>query len=335
MNRLEIRRPDDFHAHVRQGPLLAQAVPMSNDFGRVLVMPNTVPHVLTAADAKAYREAIVDAGASFEPLMTISIAPSTTPEIVREASVHGVVAGKLYPDGVTTNSEGGVRDLADLEPVFRAMEECGLVLCLHGETPGVFVLDREAAFVETTLPWLVTSFPGLRIVLEHVTTAQAVDAVRAGPAHVGATITVHHLAITLDDVIGDRLEPHNFCKPVAKRPDDRAALVDAATSGDPAFFLGTDSAPHLQEAKECSGGAAGVFTAPLALAVLAEIFEARGALDRLEGFTSVHGADFYGLSPSEETVELVRHAWDVPASIDGLVPFRAGRTLGWQIVRDS
>jgi dihydroorotase len=307
-------------------------------------MPNTEPPVLTGADAERYRKEIVSAlpldaagasgasGAGFEPLMTIKLVPSTTPAVVRDAAAAGVVAGKLYPEGVTTNSSDGVRDVMALRDVFAAMSDAGMVLCLHGESPDAFCLDREAQFLAEVLPSLARSFPDLRIVLEHVSTAAAVDWVRGWDGgNVAATVTVHHLLLTLDDVVGGMLAPHHFCKPVAKRPADRAAIVAAAVSGDPRFFLGTDSAPHARAAKESAHGCAGVFTAPVALPVLATVFEEQGALDALDAFCSAHGAAFYGLPPATGTVRLVRSPWTVPSEVDGIVPFRAGTTLPWRV----
>jgi dihydroorotase len=342
-----LRRPDDFHLHLRDGDLLAAVLPSSSAvFGRGLVMPNIEPPVLTGDDAERYRKQVVGARPAtdaerFEPLMTIKIVASTTRRVVDEARAAGVVAGKLYPEGVTTNSADGVRDVMALGEVFQAMSVAGMVLCLHGETPDTFCLDREGRFVDEVLPYLAGTFPDLRIVLEHVSTAAAVAWIRAQPASTGrrtgrrtgvaATVTVHHLLLTLDDVVGGMLSPHHFCKPVAKRPEDRAAIVAAATSGDPRFFLGTDSAPHLRGAKECAQGCAGVFTAPVALPLLAELFDDRGVLDRLDDFCSGFGADFYGLPRNEGTVRLVREPWVVPDELAGIVPLRAGATLPWRV----
>jgi dihydroorotase len=338
---ITLRRPDDLHLHLRRGDVLRAVVGHSSGpFARGLVMPNTVPPVLTASDAEAYRGEIADAvpaGHRFEPLMTIKVVPSTTADTVRRARAAGVVAAKLYPEGVTTNSGDGVRDVMALADTFAAMAEVGMVLCVHGEAPDAFCLDREARFVGRTLPRLVDAVPSLRIVLEHVSTAGAVDWVRSAPTgpggrpRVAATVTVHHLLLTLDDVVGGLLAPHHFCKPLAKRPEDRAAIVAAAVSGDPRFFLGTDSAPHRRSDKEGAEGCAGVFTAPVALPVLAEVFEDHGALDRLDAFTGEHGARFYGLAPNDGTVRLVREPWAVPAELAGIVPFRAGTTLRWRV----
>jgi dihydroorotase len=316
---LTIRRPDDFHVHVRQGDMLAPMVEATaRYFARALIMPNTNPPILTDADVTAYENEILAVSPlSFDPLMTIKIVPETTPMQIREAHRADVTAGKLYPDGVTNNSANGVRDFKALSPVFATMEEIGMVLCLHGEDPGedVFCLDREEKFLET-LQWILEAFPGLKVVMEHLSTA----------------VTAHHLEITLDDVIGDKLRPHHFCKPVAKRPQDRARLIAAVTEpGQKKFFLGTDSAPHYRGAKECDCGAAGVFTAPLALPLLAEIFEQHGALDRLEAFTSVNGARFYGLPLNQGMLTLVREPWTVPEDYSGVVPLRAGKTLQWRV----
>jgi len=340
---LTLRRPDDFHLHLRDGALLGQVLPHTAAvFGRALVMPNLDPPVLTGADAERYRKEILGArpsdgaGSDFEPLMTIKIVPSTTPAIIRDAAAAGVVAGKLYPEGVTTNSSDGVRDVLALGEVFAAMAEAGLVLCLHGETPDAFCLDREERFLFEVLPELARSFPELRIVVEHVSTAAAVDWVQHQPgANVAATITVHHLLLTLDDVVGGMLSPHHFCKPVAKRPADRAAIVAAAVSGDPRFFLGTDSAPHPREAKESAQGCAGVFTAPVALPLLATVFEEQSALDMLDAFCSGHGAAFYGLLPNPGTLRLLREPWTVPVDYDGVVPLNAGSTLPWRVDIDE
>jgi dihydroorotase len=336
MNDITIRCIDDFHVHLRQGDMLAHVLPYTAEqCARALVMPNTTPPILTPEDVANYRkeiEASLPEHSSFTPLMTFKIVPSTTPEMVRELKKAGVVAGKLYPEGVTTNSEDGVKDLSQLYPVYTAMEQEGLVLCLHGEVPGVFSMDRESAFL-STLRQLAKDFPKLKIVLEHATTAEAVETVAELPDNVAATLTVHHLRITLDDVIGDKINPHHFCKPIAKRPEDRSALVKAATSGNPKFFLGTDSAPHSVESKECCCGAAGVYTAPVMLPVLAELFDEMGALDKLEDFTSTFGANHYGLPYNTGTIHLTKKPWIVPEQYDGVVPFMAGKTLQWRILR--
>jgi dihydroorotase len=339
MESITIRRPDDMHVHVRQGDMLAAMVQhTARYFRRARIMPNTNPPILRGSEALAYRrtiEAVSPPG--FEPLMTIKIVPETTPNMVREAFKLQVDAGKLYPDGVTTGSANGVRDFKALASTFDVMEEIGMVLCLHGEDPGedVFCLEREEKFLET-LQWILDTFPGLKVVMEHLSTAAAADMVQFYPSdNLAASITVHHLDITLDDVIGDKLQPHLFCKPVAKYPHDRARLITAVTTpGQTKFFLGTDSAPHYRGAKECDCGAAGVFTAPLALPLLAQIFEENGALDQLEAFTSVNGANFYGLPLNEETITLVHEPWTVPDEYSGVVPLRAGKEISWQVASD-
>lgn len=328
--KFSIRYPDDCHVHLRQGAMLKAVAPATDgQCFRALVMPNTDPPILNAADAEGYRQRILEARTSFMPVMTIKLVDSTTPSIIRDAK--GMVrAGKLYPEGVTTNSEDGVREISRLFPVFETMQETGMVLCLHGETPDVFTMDREKAFLET-LFGISIRFPKLKIVLEHVTTADAVREIERLGDNVAATITVHHLYLTLDDIIGGSLRPHAFCKPVAKRPEDREALILAATGGNPKFFLGTDSAPHARGRKECDGGCAGIFSAPVAIQALAQLFERRGALGKLEDFTSRFGAEFYGWPLCESKLTLVREPWAVPEDWHGVVPFMAGQTLDWRI----
>ena len=344
MQELTIIRPDDFHVHLRQdGDLSTTVRETANVFGRALVMPNTKPPVLHWQEVVDYVLAIQDKvpearSGAFIALMSIQITAETTPFDIIECDNAICPAGKLYPAGVTTNSANGVSDIEALYPVFAEMEKRGKVLCLHGETPGIHCLDREAHFL-TTLANLAGDFPGLRIVLEHLSTAAAVRAVESLPETVAATITAHHLTLTLDDVVGDLLQPHHFCKPIPKRPEDRLALIEAATGGNPKFFFGSDSAPHPKGAKERAGGCAGVFSAPVALPTLAEVFEGRGRLDRLEGFVSKHGARFYGLlerpygMKERGTITLRKEPWTVPDRIDKrFVPFRAGQTLGWKVL---
>lgn len=329
---ITIRRPDDWHVHLRDGAMLeAVAADTARHFSRALVMPNLTPPVRTGAEAMAYKERILAAtqGLDFDPLMTIKLLPETSAETVAEAKQAGVIAGKLYPQGVTTNSEDGWSEIEALDGAFAAMEEVGMVLCLHGEAPDAFCIDRELRFVEDTLPSIAERFPKLRIVLEHVSTCAGVRAVKE-LSNVAGTITAHHLILTLDDVIGGALNPHNFCKPVAKRPEDRDSLVAAALESE-AFFLGTDSAPHLRENKECPSGCAGVYTAPVALGLVAEVFEAHGALERLEAFTSERGARFYEVPLNEGRVTLRRGEWPVPADFAGVVPMRASQALAWQV----
>lgn len=317
--------------------MLAAMVPLTaRYFARALVMPNTNPPILTWEDVAVYRGEILAASPpGFEPLMTIKIVPGTKPGQIRKAHQAGVTAAKLYPDGVTTGSAGGVRDFKALSPTFAAMEEAGMVLCLHGEDPGedVFCLDRERVFLDNTLPWILNEFPGLKVVMEHLSTAAAAHIVRFnGSDNLAATVTVHHLVNTLNDVIGGMLVPHNFCKPIPKYPQDRERLIAAVTEpGQTKFFLGTDSAPHDRSAKECACGAAGTFTAPLALPLLAQIFEREGALDQLEAFTSVNGARFYGLPLNQGTITLEREPWTVPEQYNGVVPLMAGQQIDWKV----
>lgn len=333
---LTLRRPDDFHVHLRDGAMLDDVAPeTAKVFGRALVMPNLMPAVLSSDDALAYKERILKAtqGTGFEPLMTIKVVDSTTPARIRKAKFMGVIAGKVYPVGVTTNSQDGVSDFSKLDPTFAAMEACGMVACLHGETPGIFCMDRESAFVSTTLTRLEEKFPRLKIVLEHISTSHAVDHVlHAGP-NVAATITVHHLLLTLDDVVGDSgIRPHNFCKPIAKTYVDRAALVRAALSGNPKFFLGTDSAPHKKFVKECASGCAGVYSAPVAMPLLAGLFEQHNSLERLEAFTSEFGARFYELPLNEGKITLRRERWTVPNEYRGFVtPLWEGGYISWKV----
>lgn len=332
---IAIERPFDGHLHLRNDPILLRILPYTAGvFSWALVMPNTKPPILTAEDASRYRaEIIKNRGGylNFLPLMSIQITPATTPEIIRRAREDGVVAGKLYPEGVTTGSENGVRDFNALDGVFAEMEKAGMVLSLHGEMPGVFCLDREVKFLEA-LSVITNRFPRLKVVLEHITTKAAVEFIKNAPSLVAATITVHHLYLTLDNVIGGLLNPHDFCKPIAKRPEDRDALIEAATSGIDKFFFGSDSTPHPRIYKECSEGRAGVFTAPAALPLLAEIFEKQNALGLLESFTSRYGAKFYGLPLlNNGKIKLVRKPMVIPLECHGIVPFLADRKIPWSI----
>jgi dihydroorotase len=336
MDELRIRRPDDFHVHLRDDPMLSQVVHhTAHVFARALVMPNLIPPIATGSDAVLYSARINwEVGEDeFKPLMTIKLLKTTTPAIIRTAHQMGVVAAKFYPEGVTTNSADGLEHPLSIESVLRVMEQIGMVLCLHAEAPGVFCLERELAFHDI-IQWLWRTFPKLKIVVEHVTDARTVELITDhAPPTVAATITVHHLLLTLDDVIGAELKPHHFCKPVAKQHKDRKALLKVATSGHPRFFLGTDSAPHSIEKKECACGAAGIFTAPVAMPLLATIFEREGALSNLESFTSENGAEFYGLPLNEGTLTLVRDPWVVPDVKEGVIPFWMGREIAWKAIR--
>jgi dihydroorotase len=343
MNSLKLRRPDDWHVHLRDGPVLAAVLPYTAGvFGRAIVMPNLKPPVATLAAAVAYRARILKAlppNARFVPLMTIYLTDDTDPsDLITGARDGAIVAAKLYPAGATTNSEAGVTDLKRLMPVLDAMEKSRVPLLVHGEVtdPEVDVFDREAVFIERVLAPLVKRNPELRIVLEHVTTKEGVDFVRSAGANIAATITPHHLLINRNAMFEGGIRPHMYCVPVAKRERHRQALVAAATSGDSKFFLGTDSAPHLKHFKEAACGCAGLFTAPVALACTAEVFEREGKLDRLEAFASLNGAAFYGLQPSEERMTLRREPSVVAPEIkvpgEGvIIPFRAGDTLPWRV----
>jgi dihydroorotase len=339
---LTLARPDDWHLHLRDGPALAAVVGASaRVFGRAIVMPNLRPPVATTAAAVAYRERILAAlppGATFEPLLTLYLTDNTAPAEIARAKASGIVhAVKYYPAGATTNSDSGVTAIERAYPALAAMERHGVVLSLHGEVTdaSVDVFDRERVFVETLLPRIVRDFPALKIVLEHVTTSEAAAFVAAAGPNVAATITPQHLLYSRNALLAGGLRPHFYCLPVLKRETHRAALVAAATSGSPKFFLGSDSAPHARHVKESACCGAGCYTAPVALELYAEAFEDAGALDRLEGFASFHGADFYGLPRHRDRVTLLREAWTVPAACafgdDTVVPLRAGETLRWRV----
>ena len=336
---LTIRRPDDWHVHLRDGDMLRAVAPYTaRQFARAIVMPNLVPPVTTPEAAEAYRQRILEAaGPTFTPLMTCYLTDETKPEEVARGYEQGVwVAAKLYPAGATTNSASGVTDVRNIYPVLARMAEIGMVLCVHGEVtdPEIDVFDREAVFIERILSRLVEDFPALKIVLEHITTADAVDFLR-GRETVAATVTPQHLIINRNALFAGGLRPHAYCLPVAKREKHRLAVRKAATSGEPNIFLGTDSAPHARSAKESNCGCAGIFNAPFALESYASVFEAEGKLDNFEAFASVNGPRFYGLPLNEGTVTLERREVQVPERIESdgieLMPFQAGETLGWKL----
>ncbi|MCB1916101.1 MAG: dihydroorotase [Rhodocyclaceae bacterium] len=343
MQTLTITRPDDWHLHLRDGDALSAVLPDSaRRFARAIVMPNLKSPVTSVDAAGQYRTRILSAlppDLKFEPLMTLYLTDNTSPEEIRRARESGFVqAAKLYPAGATTNSDAGVTAIERLTPVLDAMQECGLVLCVHGEVThaDVDIFDRERVFIDRTLAPLATRFPGLRIVFEHITTAEAVAFVKAAGSQIGATITAHHLLLNRNAILAGGIRPHHYCLPVLKRERHREALVEAAASGDPRFFLGTDSAPHGRSTKEAACGCAGCYTAHAALEFYAEAFERAGALDRLEAFASFHGADFYGLPRNSDRVTLVREPWQVPAALeyladDVLVPLRAGESVSWRL----
>jgi dihydroorotase len=330
---LTIRRPDDWHVHLRDGEMLTVVAPFTaRQFARAIVMPNLTPPVTSAEAAAAYRDRIVAAAPSFQPLMTCYLTDQADPhEIARGFEEQVWVAAKLYPANATTNSAFGVTDIRNIHPALEQMQRSGMPLLIHGEVtdPEVDVFDREAVFIDRTLTPLVRDFPELRIVLEHITTAEAAQFVSDAPANVGATITPQHLMINRNALFAGGLRPHAYCLPVAKREKHRLAVRRAATSGSPKFFLGTDSAPHPVHAKESSCGCAGIFNAPYALEAYATVFEDEGALEHLEAFASLNGPRFYGLPLNEGTVTLTRAGCQVPDRFGSLVPFLAGETLPW------
>ena len=345
MNTLTIRRPDDWHVHLRDGALLqVVAAATARQFARAIVMPNLRPPVTTTAAARDYRDRIVAAvrtrggealADGFTPLMTAYLTETIDPADLELGYREGVLtAVKLYPAGATTNSDAGVRDLAAITPVLETLEHIGMPLLIHGEVTdsAIDIFDREAVFIERVLAPLLQRHPGLKVVLEHITTSDAVDFVRTGPANLAATITPPPLPINRNALFAGGLRPDLYCLPVAKRELHRIALRAAATSGNPRFFLGTDSAPHPREAKESACGCAGIYNAPHALESYAAVFEAENALDRFEAFASEHGPRFYGLPLNTGSVTLERRPTPVPERIDDLVPFHAGETLGWQLL---
>jgi dihydroorotase len=343
MQTLTLTKPDDWHLHLRDGAMLAAVLPdTARQFARAIVMPNLKPPVTTVALAAAYRQRILaalPAGMAFEPLMTLYLTDETPPiEIDALKASSFVHAVKLYPAGATTNSAAGVTDLGKCRATLARMEALGVPLLMHGEAtdPAVDVFDREAVFIERVLIPLHRDFPALRLVFEHITTREAAQFVADAGANVAATITAHHLLLNRNAIFSGGIRPHHYCLPVLKREQHRRALLDAATSGNPKFFLGTDSAPHARSAKENACGCAGCYTAHAAIELYAEAFEAANALDRLEGFASYHGADFYGLPRNRGTITLRRESWRVPDAqpfIDDepLVPLRAGETISWRL----
>ena len=332
---LTIRRPDDWHVHLRYGDMLRVVAPFTaRRFARAIVMPNLVPPITTVEAASAYRERIfAAAGAGFTPLMTCYLTDAASPDEIARGFEDGVwVAAKLYPAGATTNSASGVTDIRNIYPTLKRMEKIGMVLCVHGEVTDsdVDVFDREKVFILRVLDPLVRNFPRLKIVFEHITTADAVQFVEAS-SRVAATVTPQHLILNRNALFAGGLRPHAYCLPVAKREKHRLAVRKAATSGSPKFFLGTDSAPHSRHAKESACGCAGIFNAPFALESYATVFEEEGALDKLEAFASINGARFYDLPLNEGAITLAPGECKVPDEIGGLVPFQAGETLRWTI----
>lgn len=341
-DRLTLIRPDDWHIHLRDGEVLRTTVAdAGRTFARAIIMPNLVPPVCNGQQASAYRERILAArpkGSAFEPLMVLYLTDQTTADCIREAHRHGqAIAAKLYPAGATTNSDSGVTRLENIYPALEAMAEVGMPLLVHGEVThaNVDIFDREKAFIDQQLVGLVERFTTLKVVFEHITTADAVDFVNSAPSRVGATITAHHLLYNRNHMLVGGIRPHLFCLPILKRQRHQQALCDAVASGSEKYFLGTDSAPHARHAKEAACGCAGCYSAHAALELYAEAFDSLGALDKLEGFASLHGPDFYGLPRNTDTVTLVRESWTVPASMplgdQTIIPLRAGESILWRV----
>ena len=332
------RKPDDFHVHLRDffpknGHLADYVIPFTSaQFRRALVMPNTNPPILQGFEARAYELLIksVALRGKFQSLMTIKLSHDTVAKTIHEAREAGVLAAKCYPVGVTTNSGDGVANLLALEEVLATMQEVGLVLSVHAEKPGAFCLDAEREYLPV-LAQVIEKYPRLRIVVEHISSEAAVEFVRDAPDTVAATITAHHLLLTLDDLVRGKVRPHNVCMPIAKRYSDREKLWEAVASGNPKYFFGSDSAPHLRESKECASGSAGCFTAPVAMPLLVQLFEKEGLVTKLAPFTSEYGAVFYRLPLNREKLRLRRKPWTVPAKVCGIVPFMAQESLDWQV----
>ncbi|MBD9424441.1 dihydroorotase [Pseudomonas sp. PDM15] len=345
-DRITLLRPDDWHIHLRDGAVLQHTVrDVARTFARAIIMPNLVPPVRNADEADAYRQRILaarPAGSRFEPLMVLYLTDKTSAEDVRAAKASGFVhAAKLYPAGATTNSDSGVTSIDNIFHVLEAMAEVGLPLLVHGEVTRaeVDVFDREKRFIDEHLTRVVERFPTLKVVFEHITTGDAVAFVKAAPANVGATITAHHLLYNRNHMLVGGIRPHFYCLPILKRNTHQEALLDAATSGSPKFFLGTDSAPHAKHAKEAACGCAGCYTAHAAIELYAEAFEQRNALDKLEGFASLHGPDFYGLPRNTDSITLVREEWTGPSELplgeSLVIPLRAGEKLQWRLLENQ
>jgi dihydroorotase len=341
-NTLTLTQPDDWHIHLRDGKALLRTVnDAARQFARVIVMPNLVPPVSNAAEAQAYRQRIsaaLEGDATLDPLMVLYLTDLTSAETIIEAKKFGLIhAAKLYPAGATTNSDSGVTDIKKIYPALAAMQKVGMILAVHGEVThsDIDIFDREASFIDTTLNQIVSDFPELRIVFEHITTKQAVDFVDASAENIAATITAHHLLYNRNDLLAGGIRPHYYCLPILKRQLHQQALNKAATSGSKKFFLGTDSAPHLQHSKESDCGCAGCYTAFAAIELYAEAFERSNALDKLEGFASFYGADFYQLPRNSNQITLQKTTWNAPAFLpmgeDKLIPLRAGQEISWQL----
>ncbi|CAN6135011.1 PyrC Dihydroorotase [Methylophilaceae bacterium] len=342
INTLTLTRPDDWHLHLRDGEALKAVLPDSaRQFARAMIMPNLRPPVTNTALAVAYRQRILAAlpsGLNFEPLMTLYLTDNTSADQIRSAVASGMVHGvKFYPAGATTNSDSGVTDLAHCQQALAEMEKLGLPLLVHAEVTDaqVDVFDRERVFIERHMVAIIKDYPALKVVFEHITTKDAADFVLHSPANLAATITAHHLLMNRNAMFVGGIQPHHYCLPILKREEHRQALLRVATSGNAKFFLGTDSAPHAKHTKEAACGCAGMYTAHTAMELYAEAFDAVGALDKLEGFASFYGADFYGLPRNKDRIQLHRQSWTVPASLpfadDSIVPLRAGQPIAWKM----
>ncbi|MBF9015271.1 MULTISPECIES: dihydroorotase [unclassified Oceanispirochaeta] len=331
MTVIKIRKPDDLHLHLRQGEQMGfYARETARSFARALVMPNTLPPVTDPAGMQAYKKAIETEAPGLEALMAFKLLPEMPAETVGEMKKAGAIIGKLYPAGATTNSEDGISSYRQIPGLLEAMEAEGMVLSIHGEHPEKPVLEREISYLKE-LEQIVRDYPKLRIVMEHLSCRESIKFLEQLPEHISGTVTTHHLMFTLDDLMGGALKPHLFCKPVVKKEEDRRALVDAVCSGHPRLFYGSDSAPHPRASKESSSCGAGAFTAPVALPLLAELFERESALDKLEDFVSRKGAEFYGLPLNSESLSLKKESWTVPALIGGSVPLMAGEEIRWKV----
>ncbi|WP_067983491.1 dihydroorotase [Neptuniibacter pectenicola] len=341
MTSITITRPDDWHIHLRDGVQLKDTVrDVSRYMGRAIIMPNLVPPATNTVEALAYRQRIMNQNpqGAFEPLMVLYLTDNTAPDEIRKAKATGqIVAAKLYPAGVTTNSDSGVTSVKNIYPALEAMQDVGMPLLLHGEVTdaSIDIFDREKAFIDAVLKDVVNDFPNLKIVLEHITTKDAADFVASAGANVAATITAHHLLFNRNHMLAGGIRPHYYCLPILKRNIHQDALIKAATSGSNKFFLGTDSAPHMKHAKEAACGCAGSYTAHAAIELYAEVFDEANALDKLEAFASFNGPDFYALPRNSDTITLIKESWDVPASYplgeDQVVPIRAGEQINWRV----
>ena len=335
MQEITLIKPDDFHNHLRQGELMPHLVrETAKCFARTNVMPNLVPPVVTPEDVKRYHQELLDVGTDLEVLMTFKIMPDTDPGLVSDFRQAGATAAKLYPQGVSTNSEDGVTDIKQLYPLFQAMQEEEMLLLIHGEVPGVDDMKAEEAFLQT-LKDINASFPELRVVLEHVSSKAAVECLAELSEKVAATVSVQHLTLTIDDVrTPDHINPHHYCRPICKNEGDRKALQEVVLAGNPRYFFGSDSAPHLRETKEVTGKepSRGVYSTPVAAQILAELFENHGKIDNFEPFMSNFGADFYKIPRNTEKITLLKQQWTVPSDYHGVVPLKAGKELKWRLL---